>query len=58
MPALLPGTVSQKTFSLSPTPNFQETSQNSPVYIVILILYLFYRLSQHEMSPVYFVGGQ
>jgi len=29
---------------------FQETSQNWPVYIVILIFYLFYCFSQHEMS--------
>jgi len=50
MPALLPGTVSQTTFSLSQTPNFSRTSQNLPVYIVILILVFFYCLSQHEIS--------
>jgi len=38
MLVLLPGTVSQTTFSLSQTPNFQETSLNLSVYIVILIL--------------------
>jgi len=59
MPALLPGTVSQTTFSLSPTPNISRNFSkltclhrhfNSFIYFIVC----------HNMKcpPVYFIGRQ
>jgi len=59
MPALMPGTVSQTTFSLSQTPNFSRNFSKL-IYLYCHFNSFIYFIVCRNMKcpPVYFVGGQ